>query len=278
MAVNYAEKYSNVVDERFTQQSITSQAVNSNYDWDGTSTVKVYSVGTSELNDYKKTGTNRYGEPDELGNGVQEMLLTQDKAFTFTIDRASYTDTQMVMEAGKALKREIDEVIVPFVDAYRLSVIVENAGATVTGAITKENAYEAFLDGVIALNAAKVPKQGRIAYVSPVFYKAIRLDENFIKPSEIAQNMLITGSLGMIEGVQLIDGVGLLPEGTNFVITHSIATTAVSKLQDYNLHENPPGINGWLVEGRVRFDAFVLNNKKGAIYAHKTTAAKTTSK
>ena len=83
MAVNYAEKYSNVVDERFTQQSITSQAVNSNYDWDGTSTVKVYSVGTSELNDYKKTGTNRYGEPDELGNGVQEMLLTQDKAFTF---------------------------------------------------------------------------------------------------------------------------------------------------------------------------------------------------
>jgi hypothetical protein len=28
-------------------------------------------------------------------------------------------------------------------------------------------------------------------------------------------------------------------------------------------------INGWLVEGRLRYDAFVLNNKANAIYVHK---------
>lgn len=268
MAVNYAEKYSNVVDERFTQQAITTPAVNQNYEWDGTSTVKVFSIGTSELNDYKRTGSNRYGEPEELGNEVQEMLLTQDKAFTFTIDRASHDDTHMTMEAGRALQREIDEIIVPHIDAYRLSKMVENAGATATGAITSKNAYDAFLDGVIALNTAKAPKQSRIAYVNPTFYKAIRLDESFIKPSDIAQNILINGSLGMVEGIQLLDGVGLLPENTNFLITHNVATTAPTKLQDYNIHENPPGINGWLVEGRIRFDAFVLKNKRGAIYAH----------
>ena len=70
------------------------------------------------------------------------------------------------------------------------------------------------------------------------------------------------------EGIQLLDGVGLLPENTNFLITHNVATAAPTKLQDYNIHENPPGINGWLVEGRIRFDAFVLKNKRGAIYAH----------
>lgn len=43
------------------------------------------------------------------------------------------------------------------------------------------------------------------------------------------------------------------------------------KLADYKIHDNPPGINGWLVEGRVIYDAFVLNNKKGAIYVHKTS-------
>ena len=37
------------------------------------------------------------------------------------------------------------------------------------------------------------------------------------------------------------------------------------KLAEYNTHDNPPGISGWLVEGRVYFDAFFLNNKKKAI-------------
>jgi len=34
----------------------------------------------------------------------------------------------------------------------------------------------------------------------------------------------------------------------------------------YKQHENPQGINGWLVEGRIYYDAFVLKNKKTAIY------------
>ena len=87
MAVNYAEKYSTNVDERFSQGARTGAAVNADYDWDGTSAIKVYSIDTSPLNDYQTTGTNRYGTPDELGNHTQTMLLSQDKAFTFTIDR-----------------------------------------------------------------------------------------------------------------------------------------------------------------------------------------------
>jgi hypothetical protein len=41
-------------------------------------------------------------------------------------------------------------------------------------------------------------------------------------------------------------------------------------LSEYKIHDNPPGINGWLVEGRVYYDAFVLENKKSAIYVFKT--------
>lgn len=60
-----------------------------------------------------------------------------------------------------------------------------------------------------------------------------------------------------------------LPEGVLFFITHKIATTSPVKLSEYKIHDNPPGINGWLVEGRVYYDAFVLDNKKNAIYVHK---------
>ena len=38
------------------------------------------------------------------------------------------------------------------------------------------------------------------------------------------------------------------------------------KLEDYKIHEDPPGISGSLVEGRVCYDAFILENKKKAIY------------
>lgn len=147
MALNMAEKYSAKVDERFRMGALTTGLVNQNYDWLGVETVKVFSIPTVGLNDYSLVGTSRYGTPSELGNEVQEMKITQDKSFTFTIDRKSHDDTMMTMEAGRALRRQIDEVVIPAVDEYRLAKIVAGAeeGNTVTQAITRSNAYEEFL-------------------------------------------------------------------------------------------------------------------------------------
>jgi hypothetical protein len=62
----------------------------------------------------------------------------------------------------------------------------------------------------------------------------------------------------------------LLPAGVDFILTNKIAAIAPTKLTEYKTHDNPPGINGWLVEGRLYYDTFVLNNKKKAIYVHKS--------
>lgn len=272
MAVNYAEKYATNVDERFSQGARTGAAVNADYDWDGTSAIKVYSIDTSPLNDYQTTGTNRYGTPDELGNHTQTMLLSQDKAFTFTIDRKSYDDTQMTTEVGAALARELNEVVIPYIDKYRLQRMTNAVGSSATGTITKTTAYEAFLDGQAQLDDNSVPTEGRVAYVSNAFYKMLKLDENFIKASDIAMDMRISGQMGEVDGVAILKGTGILPENVNFIITHPIATTAAQKLEDYNIHQNPPGINGWLCEGRIRFDAFVRYQKRKAIYVHATKA------
>ena len=50
------------------------------------------------------------------------------------------------------------------------------------------------------------------------------------------------------------------------MVAHPCATVAPVKLEDFNIHENPPGISDSLVEGRVVYDAFVLENKAKAIY------------
>ena len=104
--VNYASKYAQAVDERFKLGSLTAGIVNNNYDWLGVETVTVYSVPTVAMGNYTASGANRYGSPTELGNEKQEMKVAQDRAFTFTIDRKSYDDTMMTMEAGAALRRQ----------------------------------------------------------------------------------------------------------------------------------------------------------------------------
>lgn len=64
------------------------------------------------------------------------------------------------------------------------------------------------------------------------------------------------------------------PEGMNFIIAHPSAMTSPIKIASYEEHEHPQGIDGWLVEGRIYYDAFVLNNKKGVIYVSKQPASK----
>ena len=272
MAVNYAEKYASQIDERFKLGALSTPVVNNDFDFIGVQTVKVYSVPTSKMNNYTLEGSSRYGTPEELGNEVQEMTLSQDRSFTFTIDRRNYDDTMMVNSAGMALQRQLDEVVIPEIDTYRFGKIVAGAGTTSTeAAITAENAYAAFLDGTMVLTDKKAPLQGRVAYVSTNFYKCIMQDKAFIRSSDLGQKMLIKGQVGEIDGVPIVViPTSYMPENTEFFITHPIATPAPVKLAEYKIHDNPPGINGWLVEGRVYYDAFILNNKKDAIYVHKT--------
>lgn len=275
MAQNYAAKYESKVQEAFKLGSQTERAINREYDFTGVNTINIYSVGTAPLNDYNMEGASRYGSASELGTSLQTAVLTQDKSFTFTIDKRNNADQMNVLEAGKALRRQIDEVLIPFIDGYRLNKIVEGAGTVVTGTITEKNAYTSFLDATVAMLDKKVPLAGAYAYVGSNFYKQIRLDSAFIKPSDMAQEMLTKGVVGMVEGIPIVHiPSSYLPAGVEFIITNSQATVGAEKLAEYKTHDNPPGINGTLVEGRIYFDAFVLEKKKDMIFVQKKTATR----
>jgi N4-gp56 family major capsid protein len=274
MAVNLASKYSAKVDERFKLKSFTEAVVNNEYDWSGVKTVSVYDIPTVAMGNYTRTGSARYGTPAELDNNKTDYTLSRDRAFTFAIDRGNWQETQMVMEAGKALARQIDEVIVPEIDVYRLATMA--AAATTAGnvsaatVITNTNAYSSLLKATEKQADLKVPLEGRVAFVKPSYYNLLKQDNTFIKSSEIAQNMLIRGQVGEVDGIKIVMIPSTyLPLNTEFIVTNKIATVAPKKLEDYKTHDNPPGINGWLVEGRQIYDAFVIKNKVNAIYVHK---------
>lgn len=273
--VNLAEKYSSVVDERFKLASITDVAVNDNYDFDGVNAVCVYSVETVALNDYdRKASSNRYGTPAELGNAIQKLILTQDKGFTFTIDRGNYEDSVMASSAGNALQREIDEVITPTIDKYRLSKICNGAGKTITQDIAEGDAYQSFLYANLLITEELVPTEGRIAYVTPEFYMLLKLDPKFTGKADKVNEIGKNGVVSSVDNVSIIVAPSsYLPKDVNFIITHPCATLGPVKLAEYKAHESPQGISGWLCEGRVYFDAFVLDNKKKAIVVSKKSGS-----
>lgn len=276
MSVNYAEKYADIIDEELSKASLTDKATNKDYDFDGVNKVNVYSIPTVPLNDYDMTAeSNRYGTPTELGNDVQSLELKQDKSFTFSIDRRNATDTMMAMSAAKALARQIKDVVTPTIDKYRIQKFTEGAHTEHVKEenLTNETAYSAFLEGSMVLFDAKVPTSGRIAFVTPAFYKMIKLDKNFVSSGDKGQELAINGAVGKIDNTTIIVApTDYFVAGTNFIICHPMAMTSPIKLADYKQHENPQGINGWLVEGRIYFDAFVLNKKKKAIYVSKQLA------
>lgn len=278
MAVNLASKYSNKVDERFSLLSLTENiGLNKEYDWSGVKTVTIYSIDTAPMNDYQRTGTSRYGAPEELGDTKKDYTLTKDRSFTYTIDRGNATEQLMVKKAGSSLARQIKEVVVPEIDTYRLATWSAAAianGKTASVAITKDNAYVSFLNAQEALDEAKVPVTGRICFATPKFINFIKQDPSFIKASDMAQKMLINGQVGEIDGVRIIKvPTSYFPANHDFILIHPSCSASPKKLEDYKTHDNPPGINGWLVEGRVIYDCFVLEAKKDAIYAHTHPAA-----
>ena len=165
----------------------------------------------------------------------------------------------------------MDEVIIPTIDKYRLAAWVADAGnATTAAPVTASNAYSIFLDAQNMLMDDLVPMTNRIAFVSPNFYKCIKLDSSFIKASDMAQDMLVNGSVGMVDGVNIVPvPSSYLPTNVELLIVHKSAMVSPFKLSEYKTHIDPPGINGALVEGRIYYDAFVLNNKKNGIVVHK---------
>ena len=269
---NLASKYAKNVDERFHRESQAQLALNNDHEFTGVQTVKVYSIPVVAMNDYQRSGAGRYGSPDDLGRNVQEMTVKKDRSFTFIIDRGDKIQSQMVSDAGKALSRQLREVCVPEFDTYVFKTLADAAiarGNTSSEAVDKENAYSAFLQGMEYMGDHNVPDKGRVCFASYRFANLLKQDPAFIKTGDKSQDMLIKGVIGEVDGCKIVKvPSSRLPAGAAFLLVHPKAATAPKQLNEYKIHDNPPGISGWLVEGRMIYDCFVLDEKADAIYFH----------
>ena len=274
MSIDLATKFQPHTDEQFKAESKKSLLTNTDYDWTGAHTIKIYKITTSKMNDYNRNGEangnwSRYGAVASLDAISEEMVLKRDRSFTFAIDKLDQDETQNQLAAASALARQNREVVIPEVDAYTYGIMAEKAGNKPAALeLTADNLYEQILAGSQALDDAEAPETGRVLVVTPAGYALMKKCKDITMETNVGNELRLQGVIGVLDGmnVQKIPA-NRLPKGFGFMIAHPCATVAPVKLEDYTVHENPLGISGSLVEGRIVYDAFVLDNKAKAIYS-----------
>lgn len=286
MAIELVTKFLPYVDEIFKAESKRALLTNNNFDWTGAHTVKVYKVSTAQMNDYGrnvKLGSDglqtvvysRYGSVEDLDATVEELTLKKDRSFTFVIDKLDQDETAQQLQAASALSRQQREVVIPEIDKYVYGVMTEGAGTKPAAVkLTATNIYTEILKASNTLDNAEIPEDNRVILVTPDTYVLMKQCKDIVMETNIGNDMRLKGVVSNLDGALVVKVPAVrLPAGFGFMMAHPSATVAPVRLEDYKMHSNPPGISGALVEGRICYDAFVLDNKKLGIYYQANSAS-----
>lgn len=281
MAIELTTKFAPYTDEVFKAESKRSILTNNDFDWTGAHTVKIYKITTANMNDYDREGANATTQPSRFGAiagldaTTEEMALKKDRSFTFAIDKLDTDETQQQLEGASALARQEREVIIPEVDSYVYNIMCTNAGTKPTAiALTSENIYSEILKASQVMDDAEVADVGRFIVVTPAVYAIMKQSKEIVMNTDIGEDMRTKGVVSNLDGCNVIKVPSVrLPKNFGFLMVHPSATVSPVKLEDYRIHQDPPGISGSLVEGRIVYDAFVMDNKKKALYYQAVTTA-----
>lgn len=274
---NYAQDTLDLIDERFYLESKTNAIVNNGvtFSFTGVNTVTIYDVDVVPENDYQRSGTMRYGQLVELGTGVQDFVLSQDKSFAISIDRGNREDSKMVLAIEDAVDRQVREVSVPTVDIYRLGILtayaVANSQTATPAAVTAALAFTQILAQRAALLNAKVNVDDVVVYVTPEVEAFLWLDPLFKTASDRTTADRATGVIGTVMGMTIV----VCPSSYfianfGFMLVSKKVLVAPTKFNEIKTGDGFPfGISGMVGFGRRYYDAFITASKGVAIRLHK---------
>ena len=196
------------------------------------------------------------------------MLVTKDRSFTFVIDKLDSNETGGALEAATALARQLREVVIPEVDEYTYRKMCDGAGTKPAAkTLDSTNIYNEIISATTVLDDNEVNEVGRVLLVVPAVYQMMKDSEKIVLNTNIGDDLRQHGVISNLDGMNVVKvSSKRVPKNFGFMVAHPCATVAPTKLADYRTHQDPPGISGTLTEGRISYDAHVLDNKKMAIY------------
>lgn len=294
--INLATKYASKIADKFYVDSVILGKTSKEYNWDGSETIKVWTIQTYAPTDYGKpandnaiTGAHaRYGSTYEVADTVQTMTLTQDKAVSLSVDKGNNTEQMLIKNSGVVLARELREQFVPMFDKYALArwsglmttapSWASSVQSSVDGTPTKANIVEKISDGITAIRNQGTDVNDAYCYIGESNFGKLLLSPEFLNVDKLGERNLEKGAMGKVRGLQVIPvpdsylsstGNTNLTKDVNFMIVKKDVVLAPTKIKDAKVHSDPVGISGALLEVRWLFDAFALEAKAGGIYVSK---------
>lgn len=289
-SIALATKFQPILDEIYKLASLTARmdAKSKPVNFLGANVVKVFKTSLIGMGTYSRTT----GYPVGDVTGTWEALtLSTERGRELFLDRMDDEET-LGMAFGTLVGEYMRTKVVPEVDAYRFSKFATGAGNEVGTPATLTNAdvLTAIDAGVELMNAAEVPVEGRILYVSSsvqtLMNQAVtRMYGNEKGVSNVVQSynemdVIMVPQTRFYKGITLDAGSSTDAGGfsktastgrdVNFLIIHPSAVLQAKKHDKLKIFD--PDTNqdkdGWKVQYRLYHDAFVYDNKTDGIYCH----------
>jgi len=276
MAIYLHEKYSKEVEQKFTRDSFLSGKASTKYTFEGVKTVNIPTIVSQALNNYTRSGANRYGTPQEVQDTMQSLTMANDKGFSMTVDKGNHTEQQAIKEAGRVLKVEMDEIVIPEVDKNAIKQWTKYAGKVVkeAAALDKTNVLAKLLAARTYLVNNKVKLDNVYVGVSSTVYALLLQTTEFVSADKLNTDVLSNGVVGKVYNMIVVEiPDDYFPSNMNFIVWKKDAVLMPKKIWDTKVHMDPPGLSGHLLEGRFIYDAFVIGEKACGVYVSATNSA-----
>ena len=259
-STNYADKYADQLEQAFLRSSVIAGKTNTEYEFTGVKTIHIYSAVTQPLGNYTRSGTWRYGDPQELLTDVQDLVLSQDKSFSMTIDKGNYKDANLVLRTGRVVKQQIGEQVTPFFDKYALNKWATDAAVLTSASPTKANVVDMFVDARKNFVNNNIPMTDSCySYIPASTYALLLQNPEFISVEKLGEKHLSNGVVGKVANWTLVEVPDpYLPNGVFALFTHKSKVLAPTKIAELKTYTDVPGLSGSLIEGRYYGDAFVM--------------------
>lgn len=270
MAVNLAEKYASQLDQIWTHASYTDNWINKKYDFDGVKTVKVYTVTSVAPTDYDRTSTgDRFGGNAELQDTIATYTLTKDKSFKLAIDRGNFEQGMRAKKAGEVMRIQMNEQIIPMIDADRLATAAAGASAVSQAVTAGADAYQDTLKLGEFLDECKAPLEGRVLFVTPSEYNLIKTAiTTEVLASGYNDKLVRKGFVGELDGVPVIKvPTSYFPAGVKAIELHRDALLGVRQITETRIKTDSEFVSGSILLGRFIFGSFILKGKEKGVAA-----------
>lgn len=267
MALDYTVKYAGKIAERFRKGSITNAAAGNEFEFTGARSVKIYSMVTAGLVDYQRGGS-RYGDVTDLEYTTQEMICSQAKAFTKHLEALDNSDIAVESAAGKFLRMQLDEVVTPTMDKYRLKKWTMGAATLVqkSSAPTKTSIVGDIMDLKGKMGDNLVPDTSLTLYIPNTYYIMLKQADAVVSLEGMGTRAVEKGVVGTFDGMKVVPVPSTwMPAGVYFLIKAKGTTADPVKLAQYDVIQKSVGYSGPVVQGLAYYDSFVIGPKNVGI-------------